>query len=183
MANAGSRGSLHRRAVGRSRHVGRLRSAPHVSPAPSAARDARLCRKAREIGLLCGERSERFSRKAEALEEIRKFPARRKCAMPPGGGAKLDPRNQHGLSVAGFNVMLRLDRSIHWVTMPFFAVDSCGFPTCGAPQNDTLWKGFNAGFFATDCQLENCGSSLGGGGGIAGRFAKRALPGNCAVLF
>jgi len=84
---------------------------------------------------------------------------------------KKGTRNQHGLSGTGFNVMLRPDRSIHWVTMPFFAVDSCGFPTSGcptcgcpingAPQNDTLWKGFNAGFFAADCRLENCGSSLG----------------------
>jgi len=57
---------------------------------------------------------------------------------------------------AGFNVMLRLDRSIHWVAMPFFAVDSAV-----EPQNDMLWKGFNAGFFAADCRLENCGSSLG----------------------
>jgi len=79
----------------------------------------------------------------------------------PAMNAKLDPRNQHGLSVAGFNVMLRLDRSIHWVTMPFFAVDSAV-----EPQNDTLWKGFNAGFFATDCQLENCGSSLAMNGGV-----------------
>jgi len=54
--------------------------------------DTRLCPKAREIGLLRDERWERFSRKAEALEEIRELLARRKCAAvaphaPPGGGA------------------------------------------------------------------------------------------------
>ena len=47
--------------------------------------------------------------------------------------AKLDPQNQHGLSGAGFNVMLRRDRSIHWITVPFFAVDSAV-----EPQNDTF---------------------------------------------
>ena len=89
---------------------------------------------------------------------------------------KLDPRNQRGLSGAGFNVMLRLDRSIHWVAMPFFAVDSCGFPINGAPQNDTLWKGFNAGFSAADCRLENCGSSFGQNPGNPRRVPGGASP-------
>ena len=84
--------------------------------------------------------------------------------------------NQHDLSDAGFNVMprlkglfrrgfraqaaerytleglglpavmLRLVRSIHWVTMPFFTVDSCGSPRVGQPQNDTL-EGLQCGLF------------------------------------
>jgi len=47
------------------------------------------------------------------------------------------------------------------------AVDSCGCPTSGCPTSGCptcggaaewhIWKGFNAGFFAADCRLENCG--------------------------
>jgi len=80
--------------------------------------------------------------------------------------AKLDPQNQHGLSGAGFNVMLRRDHSIHWITMPFFAVDSAV-----EPQNDTFERAsmgiFRYGLLAQKLWVKFSPMGRpGGGGGI-----------------
>ena len=102
MANAGSRGSLHRRAVGRSRHVGRLRSAPHVRPrrAPPATLGfaARLARSA------CYA--------ANAVNASRAKPRRwrKSASFRRGGNAQCPPEGglnlTHGISMAFLSLVL-----------------------------------------------------------------------------